>query len=317
MPMDISLRHMRTLLAIAEHESLTRAAHALRRSQPTVTETLKELEDGIGVMLVQRSTRRLMLTPEGEIFAETSARVLRDVDALVDDMRSLGRLERGHVRVVAAPSVATLLLAEPFAVFARAHPGIRLSLADVSSRDAERQLLAGQADIGITSRWSRTADLAFQPLLEDGFGVVCAPGHRLASSSGALAWSMLGEERCVGLVDATGIRTILRDEPDLPSSVVNPFYEAATTNSLAMMVTQGLGIAVLPALAARRPPLDELPFRPLKDPAARRTIGLIHRADRVLRSAEARLVRLVQEAIPALAALPHVTGRGVTAAAKV
>jgi DNA-binding transcriptional LysR family regulator len=302
MPIDISLRHMRTFLAVAEHGSFTRAAHALRRSQSTVTETLRELEDALHVQLLARTTRSVSLTSEGEAFAEMSARVLRDVDGLIADMRALGNLERGRVRVVAAPSLATLVLARPFAVFARGFPGIRLSLADVTSREAERQLLDGQADIAFTSRWSTRSDLAFRPLLRDRFGVVCPPSHRLATGDGPIDWKELADERCVGLVDATGIRAILREAPDLPVSVTNPFYEAATTTSLEMMVTQGLGVAVLPALAARRPPLDSLTFRPLIGPVSHREIGCIWRSDRKLRPAESRLTAAIGDEIKALAA---------------
>jgi DNA-binding transcriptional LysR family regulator len=303
MPMDISLRHMRTFVAIAEHGSFTRAAHALRRSQPTVTETLRELEDALGVQLLVRTTRSLSLTSEGEAFAEMSARVLRDVDGLIADMRALGNLERGRVRVVAAPSVATLVLARPLAVFAQRFPGIRLSLADVTSREAERQLLEGQADIAFTSRWSSRADLVFQPLFRDRFGIVCPPSHVLAKADGPIDWKELADERCVGLVDATGIRAILRDAPDLPTSVTNPFYEAATTTSLEMMVTQGLGVAVLPALAARRPPLDGLTFRPLVNPVSHRDIGCIWCADRKLRPVEMQLAMAVSVELQAVTML--------------
>jgi DNA-binding transcriptional LysR family regulator len=304
MPIDISLRHMRAFLAVAEHSSFTRAAHALRRSQPTITETLRELEDALGVQLLARTTRSVSLTLEGEAFAEMSARVLRDVDGLIADMRALGTLERGRIRVVAAPSVATLVLAKPFATVAQRFPGIRLALADVTSREAERQLLDGQADIAFTSRWSSRAELAFTPLLRDRFGVVCPPSHRLAAGHGTVAWSELAGERCVGLIDATGIRAILRDAPDLPASITNPFYEAATTTSLEMMVTQGLGVAVLPALAAQRPPLNGLTFRPLVGPVSHREIGCLWRADRKLRPAEAKLATAVADHVktwPAIA----------------
>ncbi len=284
---------MRAFLAVAEHGSFTRAAHALRRSQPTITETLRELEDGLGVQLLARTTRSVSLTPEGEAFGEMSARVLRDVDGLIADIRALGNLERGRVRVVAAPSVATLVLPKPLAAFAQRFPGIRLSLADVTSREAERQLLDGQADIAFTSRWSARTDLIFRPLLRDRFGVVCPPSHRLATENGPIGWQGIAHERCVGLVDATGIRAILRESSDLPDSVRNPFYEAATTTSLEMMVTQGFGVAVLPALAARRPPLNGLTFRPLVAPVSHREIGCIWRADRKLRPAELRLVNAV------------------------
>ncbi len=73
-----------------------------------------------------------------------------------------------------------------------------------------------------------------------------------------------------------------------------------------MMVKQGLGLAVLPALAAQRPPLSELAFRPLTQPVSWREIGLIRRADLSPRPAEARLAKLVSDAVPGLIRSPHV-----------
>jgi DNA-binding transcriptional LysR family regulator len=274
-PIDISLRHLRAFVAIATHLSFTRAAHALGRTQPTVTETLRELEQMLGVTLISRTTRSVELTIDGNAFAELALRMVRDFDGLVADMRSLGNLERGRVRVVAAPSVAMLLLPVPLSIFTRNHPGVRISLADVTSLEAERQVLDGQADIAITSLWSRNPRLAFAPLLEDRFGAVFHAGHSLAQTADALPWDALTNERCIGLANATGIRTILRAEAGLPEAVTNPFYEAATTTSLEMMVQQGLGVAVLPALAAARAPLSSLPFRPLVGPSASRVVGVI------------------------------------------
>ncbi len=266
---------MRTFVAIAEHRSFTRAAHALGRTQPTVTETLRELEQMLGVTLINRTTRSVELTSDGDAFADLALRMVRDFDGLVADMRSLGNLERGRVRVVAAPSVATLLLPIPLGAFTREYPGVRVSLADVTSLEAERQVLDGRADIAITSLWSQNPRLTFTPLLADRFGAIFHPDHPLARMSGDLRWEELKDERCIGLTDATGIRTILRSEQGLPTSVTNPFYEAATTTSLEMMVQQGLGVAVLPALAAARAPLSALLFRPLVEPSANRVIGII------------------------------------------
>jgi DNA-binding transcriptional LysR family regulator len=310
MSIDVSLRHMRTFVAITEHRSFTRAAHALGRTQPTVTETLRELEQMLGVTLINRTTRSVELTPDGEAFADLAMRMVRDFDGLVADMRSLGNLERGRVRIVAAPSVATLLLPTPLGAFIRDYPGVRVSLADVTSREAERQVLDGQADIAITSLWSQHPRLAFAPLLTDRFGAVFHTGHPLAMQTGDIPWEALANERCIGLTDATGIRTILRAEQGLPTSVTNPFYEAATTTSLEMMVQQGLGVAVLPALAAVRSPLSTLPFRPLMQPAASRTIGSISIAGAKPSRAAHKLLEGIVRHIKAVQLPRYVQGAG-------
>jgi DNA-binding transcriptional LysR family regulator len=221
-------------------------------------------------------------------------------------MRALSRLERGRVRIVAAPSIATLVLPPIIAAFSKDHPGIRLSVADVTSREAERQVLAGQADFGFTSRWSVSTDLTFQPLILDAFGVVFPKGHRFGRRRRSLAWSELQQERCVGLADDTGIRVILREEPGLPEAVTNPSYEASTTTSLDVMVAQGLGIAVLPALAAARPPLSRLGFRVLMRPEALRTLGLITSAHRPLSPAANRCAIRICEGAAAIERRPHI-----------
>jgi DNA-binding transcriptional LysR family regulator len=306
MAIDVSLRHLRAFLAVAEQGSFTRAAQALGRTQSTLTATLQELEAALGVALLRRSTRRVEVTPEGEEFARLAARVVREFDAAMADMRALSTLQRGRVSIAAAPSVATLVLPEVLRRFSSDHPGIRLSVADVSSREAERQVLSGRADFGYTSRWSDGSDLLFRPLLADAFGVVFQKSHRLAEGIGPLPWSELAGERCVGLAEDTGIKMILRHAPGLPEAVTNPFYEASTTTSLDMMVAGGLGVAVLPALAAARAPISKLGFRVLTEPSATRTVGLITSASRPLSPAAARCLEHVAAAAKTVSDIHHV-----------
>lgn len=167
-------------------------------------------------------------------------------------------------------------------------------------------MLSGRADIGYTSRWSDGSEVVFRPLFADMFGVVFQEKHRFARHSGPLPCSELEGERCVGLAEDTGIKVILRHAPGLPDAVTNPFYEASTTTSLDMMVAQGLGVAVLPALAAARPPISKLGFRVLADPQATRTIGLITSPSRPLSPASERCMECILAAAKAVTDIPNV-----------
>src|SRR5262245_34197487 len=91
MVMDTSVRHLKELVAAVQHGSFRRAAQALHMRQSTLSRSIKQLEDELGVILFERSTGGVRLTPAGSQFFETAERVLADFEALVSTARALGR----------------------------------------------------------------------------------------------------------------------------------------------------------------------------------------------------------------------------------
>src|SRR6185369_12573002 len=125
--------------------------------------------------------------------------------------------------------------------------------------------------------------------------------HPLARKRGAVRWDVLARERFVGLSDETGIGAFLRTLPNMPDPVRAPFYEAHTTTSQAALVAAGLGIGLLPALAAARAPISTLRFRPLTGPKLEREICIITHRSRPQSPAAQAFTEQVRSALRTMA----------------
>ncbi|WP_050880534.1 LysR family transcriptional regulator, partial [Bordetella pertussis] len=254
LPKHVTLKHLTAFVAVAQESSFTHAARRLFQTQSSVTTLVRQLETALGTQLFARPSRKVLLSAAGQDFLPRVMRLLADFDGVIEDVVRYGALERGRVSVAAAPSAITQLIAPAAADFARRHPAIRLYLRDDNSGRIQRQVAAQEVDFGLTSRWADAPGLAFDPLLEDRFGVL----YRADDTSiqpgrdGHVRWERLSHRKLVGVVDETGIMALLRARADLPIEAAAPFYEASSTTSQAALVKAGLGVALLPALAVER-----------------------------------------------------------------
>lgn len=284
LPKHITLKHLNAFVAVAQENSFTHAAGRLFQTQSSVTTLIRQLETALGAELFTRTSRRVLLTPLGQEFLPRVMRLLADFDGAIDDAVRYGALQRGRVGVAAAPSAITELIAPAAADFCARHPAIRLYLRDDNSGRIQRLVAASEVDFGLTSRWADAPGLVFDALLEDRFGVLyrsddagLAPGR-----DGMLRWSALAGRKLVGVVDETGIAALLRARADLPIEAASPFYEASSTTSQAALVLAGLGVALLPALAAQRVLQPGLSYALLARPTVVRTLCLIRPEERAL-----------------------------------
>ncbi|MGN6657748.1 MAG: LysR substrate-binding domain-containing protein, partial [Achromobacter mucicolens] len=244
-----------------------------------------------------RTSRRVLLTPAGEEFLPRVMRLLADFDGVIEDVVRFGALERGRVGVAAAPSAITQLIAPAAAVFAAQYPAVRLYLSDDNSGRIQRKVAAREVDFGLTSRWADAPGLQFDALLEDRFGVLyrqddasLRPGR-----DGAMRWSDLAGRKLVGVVDETGIMALLRARADLPIEAAAPFYEASSTTSQAALVKAGMGVALLPALAAQRVMEPGLAYALLARPTVVRTLCIIRNKEYPLSPAALALIAAIHD----------------------
>lgn len=293
MTINATLQHLRCFVAVARESSFTQAAKRMCLTQSSLTAAIQQFEREAGLKLFDRTTRRVTLTREGSSFLPVAERLLQDFEAAMADVRAVAERQRGHISIAAAPSVVTLILSPVIAQFSSAFPNISVVVSDGSSENVQRRVLTGEADFGIASRWSDDPGLEFKPLLRDRFGIVCRQDHALAKLRGRLTWKHLHTHRYVGLATDTGIRAMLHSVPGLPPMLRTPQYEVSSTTSLQAMLIEGLGVSVLPSLAAHLAPLDSLAFRALHEPRLEREICLIVRRGRALSPAAQSVLAMV------------------------
>ncbi len=295
LPKHVTLKHLTAFVAVAQEASFTHAAKRLFQTQSSVTSLVRQLEDALGTQLFARTSRRVALTSVGQEFLPKVMRLLADFDGAIEDVVRYGALERGRVGVAAAPSAITQIIAPAAAAFASQYPAVRLYLSDDNSGHIQRKVAAREVDFGLTSRWADAPGLQFDAVLEDRFGVLYreTDGEFKPGRDGYLRWSDLVDRKLVGVVDETGIMALLRARADLPVEAAAPFYEASSTTSQAALVKAGMGVAVLPALAAERVLEPGLRFTLLARPTVVRTMCIIRHKEYPLSPASQALIQAI------------------------
>ncbi len=145
----MTVKQLRAFLAVAQTLSFTQACERLHLSQPALSLTIKGLEDTLGGRLLNRSTRSVRLTPEGESLLPLAKRLLADWDNTEEILRQRFTLRLGSVAVAAMPSFAGNQLPALLASFRRRHPGINVTVHDVINEDVIDMVRQGRVELGI------------------------------------------------------------------------------------------------------------------------------------------------------------------------
>jgi DNA-binding transcriptional LysR family regulator len=295
MDRSVTIRHLRCFLAVADSGSFTVASSRMFLTQSSLTATIQQFEEAIGLKLFDRTTRRVVMTEEALRFRSQAEKILKEFDASISDLKALAQSQQGNIRIAAAASVIYRFLTRAIPVFRHAYPNVTISLRDAGSEQVERMLLNGDLDFAITSKHKGYGDLDYTPLLEDRYGVLCMPQHRLARGSHALRWADLTSQDYVAFSADTGIGTFLATHAGFSPLVGSPHDEVSSTTTLYPMLSLGDRYSIVPALAAHSDGFPELTFRELKEPILTRKICLITRRLRSLSPSARRILDILLE----------------------
>ena len=174
-----TLEQIRSFVAVAEHEHISRAAASLFLTQAAVTQQVRHFERAVGLQLLERDGRRVRLTDAGRSLADACRAALRAVEVMDDTAKAMKELEAGSLHVGASPTCATYYLPPHLAEFTRRHPGVKLSVIVEPSAELNRQVLAGTLDCAILEGAPDPALVAFE-LTRDELVVVAHRDHPLS-----------------------------------------------------------------------------------------------------------------------------------------
>jgi DNA-binding transcriptional LysR family regulator len=178
----VELRHLRYFLAVGEALNFTKAAARLRVAQPGLSRQIQGLEDEIGVNLLRRSSRGVMLTTEGKLFLEEVREVLKHVDKSVEKVRALARGEYGELHIGYAPVPTTEILPPALAAFQKAMPRVKVLLHDLSSDELIAGLRNATLELALMLQpiEEQTAGIEFEILRTYSWCVVLSAAHPFA-----------------------------------------------------------------------------------------------------------------------------------------
>lgn len=278
--MNVSLRQLRVFKAVAALGSFTRAGAHIGLSQPAVSRCVTELEQHLGLKLLDRTTREVLLTDAGRSLAVQLERVLEDLDAVLQESRGQATQRHGRVRVASSPTLSANLMPECIARCRSEHPGLEMLLLDRIQHDALASVLAGEVDFGVVIDAGPHDNLHAETILTEPFCLVCPPSHRLARRRSA-RWKDLTGESLVLLDHASGSRRLIDDALRLHEVQAAVAQEVGHVTTIFRMLDAGLGISVVPVLAVPPAGLQGLVMRPLL-PHTDRHIALVRRSNRAL-----------------------------------
>src|SRR5690606_32017793 len=281
--MNLSTRQLKAFLTLVEERNFTRAAQRSHLTQPAFSAVIQSLEEGVGVKLFDRSTRRVELTAEGRHFLRSAPRLVNGMESLVAAMREFEAKRRGKVAVAALPSLAAGWLPKIFAGFAYRYPGVSLSLHDALLEPCLQKVREGEVDFALAAKGRDMSALVADPLCEDLFYLVCRRDHALAEAS-AIDLEMLSEERMIHLGKGSSIRQSLTTNADL--SRLKTTLEVDHLATVTGLILAGLGVSLVPGMTLfhfRHPDLRIVPLT--ADCEIRRTLYLVRRANRGLSQA--------------------------------
>ncbi len=174
------LRHINYFLAVAEHKGFTRAAAALHVSQPALSQQIKQLEDSLKVQLFDRSGRTTALTDAGQIYLRYARLAVQDLNAGKRAIHDVRELSRGSLRLAMTPSFMAYLMGSLVASFHARHPGITLTVLEMSQERMEKLLNDDELDVGIAFDEVHSPDIEARQLVIETLALVVGKEHPYA-----------------------------------------------------------------------------------------------------------------------------------------
>jgi DNA-binding transcriptional LysR family regulator len=268
----MELRQLRYLEAVARNRSFTQAAVELHIAQSALSQQVGRLERELGVELLRRTTRRVEVTDAGALVLERARRALAEADGVRADLDAREGLVRGTLRLGGVPPVGPTHPAQLIASFARAHPGVAVTVREDVAFTLLAQLRGGALDLVMALVEPTGLDGLEGVVLHEEELVVVAPlGHRLAEADRVRAGRLAGEP-LVSYGEGSALRDTLR-------ALVPGGRIVAEANELEIvreLTARGLGVTLMPASVAA-PHGDRLTIRPLS-PRHALPVSLVWRA---------------------------------------
>ena len=274
-----TLKQFRYLVALAETLHFRKAAEQCHVSQPTLSGQLKELEERLGVQLVERSQRsQVVLTPVGQTIAERARIVLRDVQDIVDLGKHGQQWLDGTIKLGALPTLGPYLLPHVLPELHQSHPSLKLYVREGMPAPLVRSLEEGDLDLLLFPMPMRETDLESTRLFREQLWVVIPGDHPLAAKK-QIERSDLSGKTVLALEPGHRLYEQVADLCREFGAELSHDFEGTSLDTIRLMVGMGMGISFMPTVyvlseVAKDP---QVVARPMKSRPPTRTVALAWR----------------------------------------
>lgn len=295
-----SLLQFRAFVAVADTRSVRIAAEQLLRTPSAVSMMLSQLEERVGAPLFEGG-RKGRLTELGQFILEEARSLIDHEERVSRSIRSFAEGQRGRLDIACIPSIANVFLPQTLSLLWASAPQMIFHVRDMDSRSVVEMVATEKVELGFGIAVDLAEDMEFTPLFDDPIDVVCGPKDELIKAPRPLAWSSLQSKRFLGNSSYTAI----------PSSELAALAERQVAyipniTSLLALVRSGFGITILPRINTLQA-AGTVAFLPLEDPAAKRRVGCIRKANRSLTPGATNFIAALQTVLKKSATAYNIT----------
>ena len=266
--------HLALFHAVAQAGGISRGAERLHVSQPAVSKQIKELEDALGIRLLERLPRGSRLTDGGKLLAQYVQRmavVEHETARAIDEFRGL---KRGRLAVGASTTIGAYLLPQVFGEFHRQHPDIELRLEIANTETIQNQLMEGSIEVGLTEGLMEAEHLDSEVFHEDELVAIAPRGHPLLKQKRVTARELCREPFILREA-GSGTRAVVERALGKRGLTVKPVLSLASPEAIKRAVIAGVGVAIVSRLAIScELQIGSLAVIPVKDLVIRRPLHL-------------------------------------------
>ena len=288
------LKPLRAFCQTVRLGSVSRASEALFVSQPAVSQQLQALERELGVVLFERSGRRLVPSREGQLLYEMAQPLVESIDGLEASFRDKVRgLDAGELNIAANSSTILYLLPKIVERFRQRHPTVRLTLHNAISADGTDLLRSDAADLAVGSMMDVPADLSYAPVYRFQQVLIAPPDHPLTT------------RKHITLEDLSPYPLVLPPRRQITWRLVDLVFqqhrvpytvalEVGGWEVIKQYVAMGMGVSIVPALCLNDGDRDKLAIRTMDDYFPARSYGVVVRKGKFLSPQARAFVELIQ-----------------------
>ncbi|PYX93600.1 MAG: LysR family transcriptional regulator [Acidobacteria bacterium] len=268
----MEVHQLRYFCAVARHGTFTRASKAEHIAQPSLSQQILKLEAELGARLFDRLPRSAKLTVFGKAFLPKAERILRDLEEARTELRDMSGNQTGEVVVGIIPTIAAYLLPRLLNNFTVRHPPVTIKIIEDITPALLQRLQEGTIDIAVVALPVAGSELAIVELFEEKFYAALPKRHRLASRA-SISLAELNREPFLLLKEGHCFRDSLIAACQKLRMSPSIVFESGQFASILAMVSAGMGVSAVPAMAVQ--PQPGCKFIPISGKHSTRTVGIV------------------------------------------
>ncbi|CAM3335512.1 LysR family transcriptional regulator [Paenibacillus lupini] len=292
----MDIRHLQYFVEVARLQSFTKAAQSLYITQPTISKMIKNLEEELGVVLFERTGKRIALTDAGSILLTQAQQMVQSFSNMNSSLSELMELKAGHIRIGLPPMVGVTFFPRIIGKFREKYPKITMQLFEHGAKKVEADVGSGELDIGVILLPTNEEKFESFCFLRQNLMLVIPPSHKLANRD-EVSLIALKEEPFLLFHEDFTLHDRIIEECEKLGFQPDVVYKSTQWDFISEMVAANLGIALLPEAVCKELDQKRLRVIPLISPIIPWHLAMIWRRDSYLSYATREWIAFAKETL--------------------